>query len=181
LLERSNSTPLDDPQAFRHRCRNPNCRAKLSAPVSIERNAFCCRACVDAFYRVRCLVCEQVIDRKTQNQKVCGSRKCRAVLRRGIDSLICRSESNSLDISRPEIAIKPDRGWAAVAGPSLSASAFRCASIPDGSSARIEAKNKAALEAAKVEANGYFTEPDWQEVISPDGVRCFVTRLRRAP
>src|SRR6185437_11590535 len=30
----------------------------------------------------------------------------------------------------------------------------------------------------EIEANGYFTEPDWKEVISPDGVRCFATRFR---
>jgi hypothetical protein len=49
---------------------------------------------------------------------------------------------------------------------------------------RVEAKNRAALKAAEqaeIEANGNFTEPDWQEVISPDGVRCFVTRFRPAP
>jgi hypothetical protein len=33
---------------------------------------------------------------------------------------------------------------------------------------------------AEIEANGYFTEPDWKEVISPDGVRCWVTRWRAA-
>ena len=43
---------------------------------------------------------------------------------------------------------------------------------------------KAADEAA-IEANGYFTDPDWREVVSPDGVRCFVTGFaapaRQAP
>jgi hypothetical protein len=34
------------------------------------------------------------------------------------------------------------------------------------------------MEEAEIEANGYFTEPDWKEVISPDGVKCFVTRFR---
>ena len=43
---------------------------------------------------------------------------------------------------------------------------------------RVGAKNRAALKAADeaaIEANGYFTDPDWREVVSPDGVRCFVT------
>jgi hypothetical protein len=76
-----------------------------------------------------------------------------------------------------------------VAGPNLSASAFHCATVPDGpggrwaegSYRRIEAKNRAALvaaEQAEIEANGYFTDPDWRETVSPDGVRCFVTRWR---
>jgi hypothetical protein len=36
------------------------------------------------------------------------------------------------------------------------------------------AKLLAAAEKAEIEANGYFSEPDWKEVISPDGVRYFV-------
>ena len=46
------------------------------------------------------------------------------------------------------------------------------------SSSGVEAKNRAALKAAgeaALEANGYFTDPDWREVVSPDGVRCFIT------
>jgi hypothetical protein len=31
---------------------------------------------------------------------------------------------------------------------------------------------------SEVEANGEFTDPGWQEVVSPDGVTCFVTRFR---
>jgi hypothetical protein len=45
---------------------------------------------------------------------------------------------------------------------------------------RIEAKNRAALKAAEqaeIEASGYFTEPGWREVVSPDGVLCFVIRF----
>jgi len=32
-------------------------------------------------------------------------------------------------------------------------------------------------EEAEIEANGYFSEPDWRDAVSPDGVRCFVTRI----
>jgi hypothetical protein len=31
--------------ALRHRCRNPRCRAKLTAPVENKRHAFCCHGC----------------------------------------------------------------------------------------------------------------------------------------
>ena len=54
------------------------------------------------------------------------------------------------------------------------------AALPNDEYRRIEAKNRAALKAAEqaeIEANGYFTEPDWREVVSRDGVRCFVTRI----
>jgi hypothetical protein len=64
-------------------------------------------------------------------------------------------------------------------------------SIPDGPDCqwkggdyeRIEAKDRALLKAAKeaeIEASGYFTDPEWREVISPDGVICSVTRFRDA-
>ena len=61
---------------------------------------------------------------------------------------------------------------------------IRAATVPDGGEQeRIEAKNWAAVKAAKqaeTEADGEFTEPGWREVINPDGVRCFVTRFRDA-
>jgi hypothetical protein len=53
---------------------------------------------------------------------------------------------------------------------------------------RIEAKNKAALKAAseaEIEANGYFTDPEWREFVSPDACdlyhgKSYVTRFRDA-
>jgi hypothetical protein len=92
---------------------------------------------------------------------------------------------------KPLILLKPapkaGRAWHIVAGPQLS-SVFHCATIPDGPGGRweggefhrIEAKNRAALKAAEqaeIEAGGYFTNPEWREVISPDSVKCFVTRF----
>jgi hypothetical protein len=77
-----------------------------------------------------------------------------------------------------------DRPWGQIAGPPLTPSQFHCAAL--GGSAmdevkRIEVKNRTVLKAAEqagVEANGDFSEPDWQEAVSPDGVRCYVTRFR---
>jgi hypothetical protein len=68
----------------------------------------------------------------------------------------------------------------------ISPKAFHCATASDGSNCqwkageyeRVEAKNRTALKAAgeaAIEANGYFTDPDWREVVSPDGVKGFVT------
>jgi hypothetical protein len=89
-------------------------------------------------------------------------------------------------VGLPE-ADKYGRRWHVVAG-EISPDALRCATVPDGPDCqwkggefeRIEAKNRAALkvvEQAEIEASGEFTEPDWREDISPDGVRCFVTRF----
>jgi hypothetical protein len=68
----------------------------------------------------------------------------------------------------------------------ISANALHCATVSDGLDCRwkggeferVEAKNRAALKAADeaaIEDNGYFTDTDWHEVVSPDGVKCFVT------
>jgi hypothetical protein len=61
----------------RHYCRNPKCRSKLPAPVSNDREAFCARGCHSAFYRHRCLICEEPMERKTEHQLACGKRNCR--------------------------------------------------------------------------------------------------------
>jgi hypothetical protein len=72
--------------ALRHRCRNPRCRSKLKTPVENNHRAFCCCGCFEAFYRIRCRVCERDItaDPMTGSRrqdigrrKFCG-RKCKA-------------------------------------------------------------------------------------------------------
>jgi hypothetical protein len=65
----------------RHHCRNPKCHSKLKTPVANPREAFCARGCHMSFYRKRCLVCEEPMERKTENQKICGKRKCRSAFR----------------------------------------------------------------------------------------------------
>jgi hypothetical protein len=185
---------LDLP-TFRTYCRNPKCRGKLKISVESERDAFCCRGCFTAFYRRRCLVCEQLFDRKTENQRVCRRAKCHSEFRRDRARFLGgRYPSGPLaDISpksaRKMGAYKPPFGgrpWRQVAGPDLGPN-FSAAVVPDGPNCqwkggtfeRLEAQNRALLAAAEqAEIDGNFGEPDWREVISPDGVKCFVTRLR---
>ena len=73
----------------------------------------------------------------------------------------------------------------------ISPKAFHCATASDGSNCqwkagefeRVEAENRTALKAADeaaIEANGYFTDPDWREVVSPDGVKVLRHQLCRA-
>jgi hypothetical protein len=90
---------------LRHYCRNPRCRSKLTTPVVNEREAFCCRGCHTQFYRTRCLACENVMERKTEHQLVCGKRKCRNALRDG--SAFGRYHGASRVVSPPETSIKP--------------------------------------------------------------------------
>ena len=54
--------------AMRKVCRNPRCGCKLPAPVSNLREAFRAKRCHSQFYRKRCLVCAEAMERKTENQ-----------------------------------------------------------------------------------------------------------------
>jgi hypothetical protein len=173
-----------------HFCRH--CRGKLKEPVDNHRNAFCVSGCHRSFYRHRCLACEQPMERKTEGQLICGKRRCRNALRAGL--IRSRYHTPSHVISPPE---KPDKmglakGWFVVASPPepYTPNQLHCATISDGIDGtwkdsklqRIEAQNRAALKAAEeaeIEANGYFTDPDWRETVSPDGVRCFVTSFQK--
>jgi hypothetical protein len=66
-------------KALRHRCRNPRCRMNLLAPVENLHQAFCTSGCYSSFYRSRCLVCEDPIRRKNDQQKFgSGHATCRA-------------------------------------------------------------------------------------------------------
>jgi hypothetical protein len=62
---------------LRHRCRNPRCRMKLTAPVANPHKAFCTRGCHSSFHLKRCLVCEN--DKpagSTARRKLCRRPKC---------------------------------------------------------------------------------------------------------
>jgi hypothetical protein len=90
---------------------------------------------------------------------------------------------DSIDPAQP---LKADRAWRIVAGSELTPSQFHCAIVPGSAMdelLRIEAKNRAVLKAAEqaeIEANGFFSAPEWRETVSPDGVKCFVTRFAKA-
>jgi hypothetical protein len=181
--------------AMRKMCRYPRCGSKLPEPVSNPREAFCARGCHTSFYRKRCLVCEGSMERKTENQLVCGKRKCRNALQGGFSFGRYHASSDVIHPLKASIkpgiksGLKPDRAWRIVAGPELSPSAFHCATVPDGPGCqwkggdyeRTEAKNRAALktdEEAEIEANGYFADSEWREATGPDGVKCFVARYK---
>jgi hypothetical protein len=67
----------------RHYCRNQRCRSKLKAPIDNPHHAFCCRGCHGQFYRVRCLVCEDPMQRKRENQRFkSGHAKCQSEYQR---------------------------------------------------------------------------------------------------
>jgi hypothetical protein len=130
----------------RHYCRNPRCRSKLKQSVADPRDAFCARGCHASFYRHRCLVCEGKMARKTENQLVCGKRRCRNALRAGqIHGRYLASSDVVSPLGNPiksgiKNGLTDDRAWRIVAGPELSSSAFHCATL--GAAEAIEAINR---------------------------------------
>jgi hypothetical protein len=176
---------------LRHFCRH--CRSKLSAPTGNHREAFDSPGCFKSFYLHRCVVCEREMPRNAANQRTCYRASCKTAWRERLifSHFLGRGTAPVKLISETPInkgvkeADKYGRRWLQIAGPKLTPNQFHCATVPDGPDCkweggafeRIEAKNKAALEThfkAEIEANGYFTDTEWTEVISPDEVKCFV-------
>jgi hypothetical protein len=148
--------------AMRHYCRNPRCRSKLPTPVSNPREAFCTKGCRERFYRLRCYVCDEKKPGRL-DAHTCGRRKCKNAMR---------------TLKSPSATGRVDRMQAVEM---IEEAGFSTAEASNADEAeRIEAKNRAALKAAEqaeIEASGYFTEAGWREVVSPDGVLCFVIRF----
>jgi hypothetical protein len=196
---------VDFNQETRKRCqRCRKCRSKLPIPTSNDREAFCTRGCHSAFYRTRCRVCENPIEQPKNGgaRFICKKSKCfnawkaNSGFGRYHPSSGVKSDSKTPIKPHGFEPHKPGRPWFIVTGPELTRSQLHCATVGDGevvdgkptwnegSYERLEAHNRRTLEAAEkaeIEANGYFTDPDWRKIISPDGVRCLVTRFAKAP
>jgi hypothetical protein len=120
---------------LRHYCRNLRCRSKLPAPVANLRSAFCTKGCHSGFYRKRCLVCEGEMVRKTENQLVCGKRRCRNALQ--AHDGFGRYHASSAGVTPLKNSIKPgfksgvadNRPWRIVTGPELTPMQLHCATV----------------------------------------------------
>lgn len=141
--------------------------------------------------------------RLRESQRICYRADCKEKWHKktiqsrfvGTGSAFVKDPLEKAHLSAVPEPLAGGRGWRIIAG-EISPNAFHCATVSGGPGnqwkggqfERIEAQNRSALkshfaklkaaEEAEIEANGEFTEPDRREVISPDGVRCFVTRFR---
>ena len=168
----------------RHYCRNPKCRSKLKAPIANTREAFCSPRVSRALLSASLLCLRGEKDRPARCPYL-RAHKCKNAIRslkRSKDTRCVEiGVGNPIKSGLPE-ADKYGRAWKVVAG-EISPNAFHCATVSDGPDCQWKggefervAKNRAALKAAdEAAANGYFTDPDWHAVVSPDGVKCFVT------
>jgi hypothetical protein len=124
---------------LRHRCRNPHCRMKLTAPVVNPRKAFCTPGCHSSFYLKRCLVCEN--DKpagSTVRRKLCRRPKCEGRYRKnsahysflGADTTSAANVPRSAQSTGIKSAGLDDRPCYIVAGPKVSVSVYHCATLP---------------------------------------------------
>jgi hypothetical protein len=138
---------------LRHFCRNPRCRLKLPEPVSDAHAAFCSRGCYSSFFLHRCAVCEAPMERKNGNQKICRKALCKS-------------------------ALKANAGLGRYHTPK---SGILIREVPDSIGSKWPLKPDRAPSRATLIRNAVQTEffggGQWREVVSPDGVRSYVTRL----
>lgn len=143
----------------RQRCRK--CKSKLPVPTGNDREAFCCRGCYEQWYRKRCRACECSIEQpKTGGQRaLCKRPKCKSAwkdrqpfgrfavpknTKPGNGTLA--AELISEVVAAQHVLEPPKAVGHIIAGPRLSADAFRAATTTDnGEWQRAEARNKAAL------------------------------------
>ena len=89
--------------ALRHYCRK--CRSKLAVPVENLHHAFCTPFCHATYYRARCYVCEELMRRKTEQQKFpAGHVTCRNEYRRfprAYDYLVAKTSASTGIVSTP--------------------------------------------------------------------------------
>jgi hypothetical protein len=63
--------------SLRHYCRYERCKSRLPSPVEHPARAFCSKHCRVAFFKKRCIVCEDYAPRTT-----CSAKKCQSEYRR---------------------------------------------------------------------------------------------------
>ena len=127
--------------AGRVRCRNSNCRTKLSTPTSNDHKAFCTPYCYTQFYKRKCRVCEKLLP---EGRQLCSARKCRSDYRNFRPSYVlettpdkvfdhpppgCKTDARSARITAVKSAHKAPARYRIVAGPALSDSGFWAATL----------------------------------------------------
>ena len=133
----------------RHRCRNPRCRMKLKAPVDNPHKAFCTKGCYDSFYLKRCVVCEKEKPSGRSDRKFCRRPKCRTEYHKNpglfgetASTITLRTDSSkSADSTGTKTGDLDGRPWRVVAGPTISAGTYHCATVPLDPTKRAAAAN----------------------------------------
>ena len=162
-LTESSAAPQADLQVaedenLRHRCRQ--CRAKLAAPVSNDREAFCGPSCHASFCRIRCRVCEDSIEQPTRGgvRFTCNKAKCKRAWRAGLGFGRYHTLKNANSIQErpvnkgPKVGVSDDRAssWrVTAAGAPISANQYHCATVGAAEAIAAADRSNAALWAKR--------------------------------
>jgi hypothetical protein len=116
-------------------CGEPLIKAKPN-----PRDRFCCGKCEESFYRTNCRVCERpIVGAKNSRRQLCGRHRCRLEFRRHQGrfyrsgypySGVSPKRDKTSTKSTAFLAENGGGTWAQIAGPTLTESAFRAATVP---------------------------------------------------
>jgi hypothetical protein len=117
---------------LRHRCRR--CGTKLPRPTDNRDRAFCCAGCHASYFKNRCAVCEAKLPVGPSNREICRRPECRARLRKYPQtyrwSKTGERPPRSARKTGFKIGTKSGRAYCKVAGPDLTETSFRLATLP---------------------------------------------------
>jgi hypothetical protein len=138
-----------------HRCRNPRCGARLKPPVETSRRAFCCSGCYAAFFQNRCRVCEADLPPGPANRQICWRQRCRQQVRKFPHlyqyAKTVKRPLRSAHFTGLKIGTKTGRPSRQIAGPELTPTSLRLASLPIDLdlATRLERVHRPFVEALK--------------------------------
>ena len=175
------------PPPLQPRCR-PQCIVCGKPLGKVTKRRIVCRKAVCRYrFKTRAKQFEGVAHNVTENPTKSTAPKTSPSAPLSSDRL-AHNAPNPPTISTPKTAEKPGRAYRVVAGPALTPEQLRLATLgaafgncPFALDRKLNRKHSLEAERAEIEANGTFTEPDWREVISSGGVRCFVALDLSAP
>jgi hypothetical protein len=132
----------------------------LAAPVSNDREAFCCCGCYTNFFRTRCRVCEAPIEQPTRGgvRFTCNKAKCKRAWRADLGLGRYHTPKNANSIQErpvnkgPKVGVSDDRAssWrVTAAGAPISANQYHCATVGAAEAIAAADRSNAALWAKR--------------------------------
>jgi len=155
--------PASDKPRLYHRCRNPRCQHPLKPPVESRLDAFCKQSCYDGYFETRCVVCCEKFSKPRRNdlQKVCHKKECKNAYRYNSAAYLSPKYTKRLKDHFAELA--KDCLFQRDTPPANLVGGYKFPGAPTVTDLGL-----------KPPLDRHVGRPGESEVISPDGVPCFV-------
>jgi hypothetical protein len=134
------------------------CRTKLETPISNQRSAFCCKGCHRIWYANHCVACEGP---KTERHGKECARELASIKRHGMmgkfhqkrpsptqgakSGEACSQTPIFIGSAEGQIPVEPRHKWRIVAGPELSETSFRLATLKPHPRIKWDIDNTASI------------------------------------